>query len=58
MATIGHAKCNMPLFGLGLWKVSKEDCADVVYSAIKIGVRHLDCACDYGNEVETGIGKL
>jgi D-xylose reductase len=30
--------------------------AEVVYQAIVAGVRHLDCACDYGNEVEVGIG--
>lgn len=42
--------------GLGLWKISNETCADVVYNAIKIGYRHLDSACDYGNEVEVGIG--
>ena len=47
---------NPPMFGLGLWKVPKESCATVVYGAIKMGVRHLDCACDYGNEVEVGEG--
>lgn len=45
-----------PMFGLGLWKVPKESCAEIVYLAIKMGVRHLDCACDYGNELETGAG--
>lgn len=30
--------------------------ANVVYEAIVAGVRHLDCACDYGNEVEVGHG--
>ena len=44
------------MFGLGLWKVPNEVCSDVVYSAIKLGVRHLDGACDYGNEVEVGLG--
>lgn len=44
------------MFGLGLWKVPNAVCADLVYESIKLGVRHLDCACDYGNEVEVGSG--
>lgn len=48
---------NIPLVGLGTWKISKEDCASIVYEAIKTaGIRHIDCACDYGNEVEVGQG--
>jgi D-xylose reductase len=46
----------MPKVGFGLWKVSKETCADAVYNAIKAGYRHLDSASDYGNEVEVGQG--
>jgi D-xylose reductase len=42
--------------GLGLWKLPKSDCADIVYNAIKLGYRQLDSACDYGNEVEVGKG--
>jgi len=42
--------------GLGLWKLPKDECADIVYNAIKIGYRHLDSACDYGNEIEVGQG--
>jgi D-xylose reductase len=45
-----------PRIGLGLWKISQDVCADVVYNAIKLGYRHLDSACDYGNEVEVGKG--
>jgi D-xylose reductase len=44
------------MFGLGLWKVPIDICADLVYDSIKLGVRHLDCACDYGNEVQVGAG--
>jgi D-xylose reductase len=49
-------KTEQQRVGLGLWKVSKDDCADAVYNAIKIGYRHLDSACDYGNEKEVGQG--
>lgn len=45
-----------PTIGLGLWKIPNSECADVVYNAIKVGYRHLDSACDYGNEVEVGQG--
>ena len=38
----------------GFWKVPKESCAETCYQAIKAGYRRLDCACDYGNEVEVG----
>lgn len=47
---------EMPKVGLGLWKIAPEDCADAVYNAIKIGYRHLDSACDYGNEKQVGEG--
>lgn len=50
------AEHKIPAIGLGLWKISKDHCADVVYNAIKVGYRHLDSACDYGNEVEVGQG--
>lgn len=46
----------MPCLGLGCWKISKSDAADAVYNAIKIGYRHFDSACDYGNEREVGLG--
>ncbi|KAI9829981.1 MAG: NAD(P)H-dependent D-xylose reductase (XR) [Phylliscum demangeonii] len=47
---------EMPMVGFGLWKVTKDVCADQVYHALKIGYRLLDGACDYGNEVEAGQG--
>ena len=50
------ATTTMPQVGLGLWKIAKEDCAQTVYDAIAAGYRHLDSACDYGNEVEVGQG--
>ncbi len=50
------AEQQNPTIGLGLWKIPNSECADVVYNAIKVGYRHLDSACDYGNEVEVGQG--
>lgn len=47
---------DMPLSGLGLWKVPNEVCADLVYGAIKVGYRLFDTAPDYGNEYEAGDG--
>ncbi|KAK4704056.1 hypothetical protein P7C70_g2158, partial [Phenoliferia sp. Uapishka_3] len=47
---------DMPSVGLGLWKVPKDEAAEVVYQAIKGGYRLLDGASDYGNEVEAGKG--
>jgi D-xylose reductase len=49
----GH---GMPAVGLGCWKVSREIAAQTVREAIRIGYRHFDCACDYGNEAEVGAG--
>lgn len=47
---------DMPKIGFGLWKISSDDCANAVYEAIKVGYRHLDSACDYGNEKAVGEG--
>jgi D-xylose reductase len=47
---------QLPAVGLGFWKVSKAEAAGLVVEAIRAGYRHLDCACDYGNEAEVGEG--
>ena len=47
---------KIPAVGFGLWKISSDVCADTVYAAIKAGYRHLDSACDYGNEQAVGVG--
>jgi D-xylose reductase len=47
---------TLPPIGFGFWKVARGDAADVAYQAIGAGYRHLDCAADYGNEVEVGEG--
>lgn len=45
-----------PEIGLGLWKIDSAATASVVAEAIRIGYRHIDAACDYGNEAEAGQG--
>lgn len=47
---------QFPTVGFGFWKVEQEAAADVCFNAIKTGYRHLDCACDYGNEQQVGEG--
>ena len=47
---------RFPKIGFGFWKVPQEQTSEVCRSAIESGYRHLDCACDYGNEVEVGQG--
>ncbi len=46
----------MPAVGLGLWKIANAQATDMVYQALQVGYRHLDAACDYGNEREAGAG--
>lgn len=47
---------RMPAVGLGCWKIPQATAPGLVRSALQVGYRHLDCACDYGNEAEVGIG--
>lgn len=47
---------DIPAIGFGLWKIGPAECEDTVFEAISSGYRHLDSACDYGNEVEVGRG--
>ncbi|WP_237133119.1 aldo/keto reductase [Pseudohongiella sp. O18] len=47
---------QMPAVGFGLWKIAKQDTAEMVRQAILAGYRHLDSAADYGNEAEAGDG--
>ena len=51
-----HSGAQLPAVGLGFWKIDPAQTADVVVSAIDCGYRHLDCACDYGNDAEVGAG--
>lgn len=46
----------VPAVGLGFWKIPGEQTAEITKQAIQAGYRHLDCACDYGNEAQAGEG--
>jgi D-xylose reductase len=47
---------TIPPVGFGLWKINGEICEASVFEALRAGYRHLDSACDYGNEVAVGNG--
>jgi D-xylose reductase len=47
---------HLPTLGLGTWKLPGAVAPQLVHQAIAAGWRHLDCACDYGNEPEVGAG--
>ena len=55
-AAFGRSDEPLPAVGLGLWKIDRAGVAGVVEQAIRTGYRHLDSACDYGNEAEAGAG--
>ncbi|MEM6916444.1 MAG: aldo/keto reductase [Verrucomicrobiota bacterium] len=41
---------QFPTIGLGTWKIPDEVLPSLIPDAVDAGYRHLDCACDYGNE--------
>ena len=43
---------RIPAVGYGCWKVSTDKASDLIENVIKSGYRHIDGACDYGNEKE------
>ncbi|KAJ4807830.1 NAD(P)-linked oxidoreductase superfamily protein [Rhynchospora pubera] len=45
---------EMPMVGLGVWRMEGKSIRDLILSAINIGYRHFDCAADYQNEAEVG----
>jgi len=50
------AQGSIPSVGYGCWKVSKTAAPDLIEKTIRMGYRHIDGACDYGNEKEVGMG--
>ena len=50
------ADLKMPVVGLGLWKLDPRQSRELIVAAVEAGYRHLDSACDYGNEAAVGDG--
>ena len=49
---------SIPIQGLGVFQVENDAAADVVFNAIKAGIRLIDTAQAYGNESGVGDGAL
>lgn len=49
-------RIEIPQLAFGCYKVTKEECVDVILNAITVGYRHFDSASVYGNEAEVGHG--
>ncbi|KAJ0762917.1 putative aldo/keto reductase, aldo-keto reductase, NADP-dependent oxidoreductase [Helianthus annuus] len=46
---------RIPSVGLGTWQSEPGLVGQAVYTAVKVGYRHIDCAQVYGNEKEIGV---
>ena len=51
-----NSGCTMPVIGLGTWALTDEQAETSVYAALKTGMRLIDTARYYGNEVGVGRG--
>lgn len=47
---------KIPVLALGVYEAPKEETEHTVFTALKSGYRHVDCAQLYGNEREVGLG--
>ncbi|MFW6048631.1 MAG: aldo/keto reductase [Candidatus Bipolaricaulota bacterium] len=46
--------CDVPVVGLGTWKLRGEICETTVRKAVELGYRHIDTAAFYQNESRVG----
>ncbi len=55
MQTLAFANGDlMPALGLGTWNSEPGAVHHVIQEALRVGIRHIDCATIYGNEAEIG----
>jgi D-xylose reductase len=47
---------SFPTLGLGTWKIPRDLAPSLIQDSVRLGYRHFDCACDYGNEPQVGAG--
>ncbi|KAJ5076728.1 hypothetical protein M0811_00045 [Anaeramoeba ignava] len=45
---------NIPVIGLGTWKLPTEKIDQIIRDSIEVGFRHFDCAWGYENEEQIG----
>lgn len=56
MKTQLNTGAEMPVLGLGTWRLKGDDCERAVRWALEVGYRHVDTAAMYGNEEAVGAG--
>jgi diketogulonate reductase-like aldo/keto reductase len=57
LAPLVHANgAAIPALGFGTWRLSGDDCIQVIAAALAAGYRHLDTAAMYDNEEAVGAG--
>lgn len=56
MFTIKANGAEIPVLGLGTWRLRGDSCTSLVSEALRLGYRHLDTAQSYENEQDVGLG--
>ena len=51
-------KAEIPILGIGTWKLMGEEAKNSVKWALEAGYRHIDTATLYGNEKQIGSNNL
>jgi diketogulonate reductase-like aldo/keto reductase len=46
-----NSGAKIPAVGLGTWQAKPNEVGNAVYTAIKLGYRHIDCAAICKNEL-------